>query len=130
MKNFTAAFAIICGVLFVYGFMAEAGKDRITVTTRDERKLSTITVTLFDINEDYRWITVYACSAERGEESPQAFCNYFWERESTQETRVDQVQYPFEKWRVPGGLILITAVAFDKYNKPLARKELQWQHGL
>ena len=130
MKRLLTAIAALLAVLTVYGFVFGERSDRIKIQTRDERKLSTITITLFDVNENYRWITVYACSAERGEESPQAFCNYLWERESTMETRVDQAQYPFEKWRVPGGLILITAVAFDQFNKPLARQTLAWQHGL
>lgn len=130
MKRLLTAIAALLVVLTVYGFVFGEKTDRVKIQHRDDRHLSTITITLFDVDEDYRWITVYACSAERAEDSPQAYCNYFWERESTMETRIDQKQYPFEKWRVPGGLILITAVAFDKFNKPLARQTLAWQHGL
>ena len=129
MKRLLTAIVALLGILFIYGFVFGERADRIKVSTRDERHLSTITVTLFDVSEEYRWVTVYACSADRTDEGP-ARCNYFWERESGQQTSTDQKQYPFEKWRVPGGLILITAVAFDRFNKPLARTQLHWQHGL
>lgn len=130
MKRLLTALAALLAVLTVYGFVFGERGDRIRIATIDEGRLTTITVTLLDVDEKYNWVAIHACTAERGEESPQALCNYFWESESGQQTYADKLQYPFERWRVPGGLILITAVAFDKFNKPLARQTLAWQHGL
>ena len=127
MRRLTCACCIVLGVIFCVGFMLP--KDRLKITTREDKPDFTITVTLQDVNEDYRWVSLYACTAERGEDSPAAYCTYFWERESTQETRADQFQYPF-RWRhVPGGLLLVTAMAFDKEGKVRAANTMPVQRG-
>jgi hypothetical protein len=129
MKRLLSACAIVCGVIMLYGFIAGNGRDRLKIQTREDKPDFTITVSLPDLTPEYRYVSLHACTAERGEENPQAYCTYFWERESTQETRGDQFQYPF-RWRsVPGGLLLVTAMAFDAEGKVRASHSLPVQRG-
>lgn len=128
-RNILVGCIVVFGVLFVYGFIAGNGRDRLKIVTREEKPDFTVVVTLNDVTEDYRWVSLQACTAERGEENPTPYCTYYWERESTQETRPDQLQYPF-RWRsVPGGLLLITAAAFDKDGKVRAADSRAVQRG-
>ena len=124
MKNLLTACSIVLGVIFVYGFVAGDDKGRIRVVVADERRVLNVTVTLFDITDQYAWVTLYGCTAERAEETMQMYCTYFWERESTQTIRRDQNQYPFVWRQVPGGLLQLTAVAFDRHDKVLASQTL------
>jgi len=128
VKKLLSACVIVLGVIFVYGFIA-GKEDRIRIQTREEQLTYVVTVTLPDITPEYRWVTIYICTAERGEDNPQAYCNGYWDTESTHPTRADQMQYPFPLRNVPGGLLLITAVAFDTTNKPKARKTQPTQRG-
>lgn len=128
LRRLLAACAIVLGVIFCVGFMLP-GRDRLKIQTREDNPDFTVTVTLQDVSADYRYVSLHACTAERGEENPQAYCTYFWERESTQETRADQVQYPFKWRRVPGGLLLITAMAFDKDGQTRAAHSIPVQRG-
>jgi hypothetical protein len=115
-----AAFAIVCGVLFVYGF--SGGDGRMSLKALDEKRLLTIVVVLHDIDESYRYLSVYGCSAEMGEEG--THCNGFFERESTQELYGAWKQH-LVTWRdVPRGTMQITAIAFDVDRKPLSRGQL------
>ena len=113
-----ALFAILCGVLFVYGFLVA---ERISITTRKEQGSTpfTVVITLPSIKPEYRWISLYGCTAETDSESITR-CDGNWERESTQETRVDQRQYVFP-WRgTPRTLLQLSAMAFDGNGKTLA----------
>ena len=122
-RNLLIACIIVLSVIFCVGFMLPNG-DRMRVTVADERKVLNVTVTLFDITDEYSWVTLYGCTAERSEETMQMYCTYFWERESTQTIRRDQNQYPFVWRQVPGGLLQLTAVAFDRHDKVLASQTL------
>lgn len=122
MKNLLCALTAMLGVLFVYGFIAGDGTDRMRLVVADERRTLTVTVTLFDVTPTYAWVTLYGCTAERSDETMQTYCTYFWERESTQTIRQDQNQYPFVWRSVPGGLVQLTAVAFDVNDRVLAKQ--------
>ena len=124
MRNLLTACCIVLGVIFVYGFIAGDDKGRMRVVVADERRVLNVTVTLYDITDEYAWVTLYGCTAERAEETMQMYCTYFWERESTQTIRRDQNQYPFVWRQVPGGLLQLTAVAFDRHDKVLASQTL------
>ena len=123
MKSLLVACAIVLAVIVVYGFIFPARPDRLKISTREERPAFTVTITAFDVTPQYRWIALHACTAARAEDM-QAYCTYDWERESTQEVRLDQVQYPFVWRNVPGGLLLITAMVFDIDDRVLARQTL------
>lgn len=118
MRRLLAALALTYAVFFVFGFvMAET----IKISTRVERGDPNfyVTVTLTDVVKDTRWLSVHGCYAEIDSEN-RVYCDVYWERESTQETRADQRQYVFP-WRpVPRGKILITAAAFNQDGKVLA----------
>lgn len=113
-----AILAMFCGVLMIAGAFTSKG-DRLRITTRDTP--FTVVVTLPDVTESYRWLSVYGCSAAVYEHG--TFCTGDFERESTQETRSDQQQYPFPWANRPRGTLLIIAAAFDAAGKPLARGE-------
>jgi hypothetical protein len=122
LRNFTAAFAIVCGILFVYGFIAESATDRITLKAMTEPRLLTVVVMLHDIDEDYRWLSVYGCSADMTETG--THCTGNFERESTIEL-FGGWKHHFISWRdVPKGTMQITAMAFDANQKQLAVGQL------
>ena len=108
--------AIFCGALMIAGSLAD--KDALKITTREERTLFTVTVTLFDITPEYRWLSVYGCSAEVYEHG--TFCTGDFERESTMEVRHDVSQHLFPWRNMPRGTLQITAIAFDRDGKALA----------
>jgi hypothetical protein len=122
VRNFTAAFAIVCGVLFVYGFIAEPAADRMSLKSVNERRLLTIIVYLPDVGEHYRWLSVYGCSADMTETG--THCTGHFERESTQELSGGKKQHLIA-WRdLPRGTMQITAMAFDVDQKMLASDRL------
>lgn len=111
-----AILVVFCGVLFVAGSLAT--KDALKISIRDEKTLFTVTITLFDVTPDYRWLSVYGCSAEVYEHG--TFCTGNYERESTQEVRHDTAQHLFPWRNIPRGTMQITAIAFDQDGKRLA----------
>lgn len=120
MTNLLKAIAVTLFLVSVVG-MALAQRDKLKITSRDEKRDFVVTITLRDLTPEYRWLSVYVCTAELGEDHPQPFCNYFWERESGQEVRQDQVQYPFLFRNAPRGTMWVFAMAFDANKEPLAR---------
>lgn len=110
-----ALLAIFCGLMLVLGNIGRS--DRLRITTREDP--FTVVVSLPDVTEQYRWLSVFGCSAAVFEHG--TFCTGDYERESGQETRADQQQYPFP-WRpVPRGTLLLIAVVFDANGKPVVR---------
>lgn len=115
MRDLLLACLVTILIVSVYGFIS---KETLKITTREERRDFTVTITLFDITPDYRWVSVYGCSAAVYEHG--TFCTGDFERESTQEVRIDQAQYPFFWRNMPRGTLQITALAFDQDGKKLA----------
>ena len=109
-----ALLAIVCGLLFVLG---GSRGDRMSVRTISEPTLLTVVITLNDISEKYRWLSVYGCSADVYEHG--TFCTGDFERESSQEVS-GRKQYLFAWRNLPKGTMLIRAMAFDANSKALA----------
>jgi hypothetical protein len=61
MTHLTASFALICGVLFVYGFIAG---ERISLSRRDDRREFIVVISAADADERYRHLFVEGCAAE------------------------------------------------------------------
>ena len=121
MRNFAAAFGIVCGVLFLYGFWAGERGDRMRISTANAPTQLTVIITLPDVTSRYRWLSVYGCSAEMTESG--TFCTGDFERESTVPVDDRRTQQPPIYWRnLPGGTMQITAMAFDFDNKTLAQR--------
>jgi hypothetical protein len=118
-RNLAATFIIFCGVLFIYGFLMV---DNIRVSTREWPTTGfDVLVTLPSVTPRYAWVEVYGCAAEITEDGV-VVCVGAWDRTSTQETRIDQRQYPFPWGRhVPKGTLLIVAHAMDANGDVLAR---------
>lgn len=114
-----AVVAIVCGVLFIYGFLMV---DTIKISTREFKDTGfDVVVTLPSVTAAYSWVQVYACAAEITDDND-IECVGFWDRKSLQETRVDQRQYPFPWGRyVPKGKLLIVSTAYDANWQVLAR---------
>lgn len=111
-----ALFALLCGCLFVCGFlMSESVK--ITARNGKQRTDLDVTVTVPDVLHA-RTVTVFGCSAEHDDNG--VFCTDEWDRASAQEIRGDQRQYPFAWHFVPRGMIQISAVVADVNGKTLA----------
>jgi hypothetical protein len=121
MKNFTAAFALVCGVLFIYGFLAP---NRIQISTRTEKpsKAFYVMVTLPDVTPEHRWVKVFLCAAEIIEDAGVRCIPEGWDASSTKQTRDGQRQYDFPWGRyIPRGTLLISAITADAEWKTLAR---------
>ena len=120
MKNLLATCALIMGVLFVYGFIRGDGQDQMRLQAITAPRLVTVIVTLPDITDAYRWLSVYGCSAQVSEAG--TFCSGDWERESTIELYGGYTRHLVD-WRdLPPGTMQITAMAFDGTRKRLASR--------
>ena len=124
MAKFTAAFAIVCGVLFVYGFISEAGKDRLKLSKLEERRKFTLIVSAPDVTDTYRWLQVYGCSAYISETAGVECDPTGWFSSSLHPMRADQKQYPIPYLNLPGGTIHFTAFARDAYANQIAQAQL------
>ena len=119
LARISGTFAILCGVLFIYGFLMV---DNIRVSTLDSPTAGfDVMVTLKNITPRYAWVEVYGCAAEMREDGV-VICAGAWDRTSIQQTREDVSQYPFFWGRyVPKGTLLIVAHAMDANGDILAR---------
>jgi hypothetical protein len=119
MRRLLSACVAVLGAVFVFGFVRGDGKDRMTLKTVQDKRLLTVIVGLPDVDDRYRWLSVYGCSAHVQETG--TFCTGDFERESTQEI-YGRKQYLFD-WRdLPGGTMQITAMAFDVDDRALAQQ--------
>lgn len=108
-----ALLCIVCGCLFVYGFLVA---ERVKISTREDKATGfDVIVTLPNVTPNDRWIEVYGCAAEFIDDVGFR-CTEHWERRSTQEPRVDQRQYvfPWGKY-VPRGPMIIICAVFDEH---------------
>lgn len=115
----TAWLAFLSAALLLFGAWMDRG-ERLTLRVLTERRLVTVIVGLPDLDDRYRWLSVYACSAAMLVDSPVAYCTGQWERESSMELTGRKQQ--LVDWRdLPGGLIQVTAMAFDADRHVLAQ---------
>jgi len=122
MKYVLAFWAIVGGALLVFGgLIASDAKGRMVLNVVKEPRLLTVIVGLPDVDDRYRWLSVHGCAAAVTESG--AFCTGDFERESTQEIQ-GRKQYLIV-WRdLPGGTMLLTAMAFDVNHRLLASQRL------
>lgn len=121
MTRAIAVVAILCGVLLLWGGLADGGPERLRLSVVPERTLVTVVVTFNRVTDAYRWLSVYGCSAEVTETG--SYCTGEFERESTVELfgRKQELFY----WRnLPAGTMRVTAMAFDRDHRLLASGEV------
>lgn len=120
----TACFAVFATVLLLYGQLSDAaGLGKLKISTRqDSPTLFTVTITLNSVTPEYKWLAVYLCTADIGEDS-QTRCNGYWDGESGREVYANQSQYPVPFRNVPRGTLWVFAMAFDADKKALARNQ-------
>lgn len=114
-----ALFAIVCGCLFIGGFLMA---ERVSIKVLDVKGRVMdidVIVTVPSVTEEARWLALYGCSAEMDDRN-QIYCNDGWEFQSTHPVRVDQRQYPFPIRSVPKGWLQFSAVVTDYDGKTLA----------
>lgn len=124
MRAFTLSFGLICGLLFIYGFVFTNNerRDRLNITAAQHKRLLTVVIALPDVNSRYRWLSVYGCSADVTEAGVQ--CNGWFERESSTELDGQRKQHLFD-WRdLPGGTMRVVGMAFDGDGKVLAQNQV------
>jgi hypothetical protein len=120
MIRLFALVAILCGVLFALGGTTAPKRDRLRLRVLTEPRLITVIVTLPDVSDRYRWLSVYACSAAFPSDSPSAYCTGDFERESSFELSGGATQH-LVHWRdMPRGTIQVQAMAFDAEQQILA----------
>ena len=121
MKRLLCAIIALLGLLFVYGLVFGESGERMRLTAVTTTRLLTVTVNLPDLDDRYRWLSVYGCSAQMLETG--TYCTGDFERESTFEI-LDRSQY-LVAWRdLPGGTMQITAVAFDVDDKAITQNQI------
>lgn len=120
MIRVLALLAILCGVLFALGGTTAPKRDRLRLRVLTEPRLVTVVVTLPDVSERYRWLSVYACSAAFAPDSPEVHCTGDFERESSFELSGGRTQHLIY-WRdLPRGTLQVQAMAFDADQQVLA----------
>ena len=115
-----ALFAILCGVLFVYGFLM-ADRVRITIHDIKGRPDMTVVVTVPNVTNAHT-LFLFGCTAAL-DENAQMFCNDAWDMSSAHPIRDDQRQYPFLLRNVPRGWLMFSAAVVDAGGKTLASGE-------
>lgn len=115
-----AALVILCGVLFIYGFLM-AERVRISVHKTSSTAIDVI-VTVPNVNEAH---TLYleACSAEMAEDGVMFCAEEGWYIRSAHPMRADQQQYPFPLRNVPRGWLMFSAAVLDFNGTTLASGE-------
>ena len=122
MRYVLAVLAILCGVLWAWGF-ATPPRHTLTVRGKQEGKYTQITVTMPQMTAAYRWLSVYLCSAEISDDGI-TVCSGHYERESTQELDGLRSQVYLEWRNIPARTVLITAMAFDAEGTILASQSV------
>jgi hypothetical protein len=114
MRNFTAAFAIVCGILFVYGFVVAGMR----LSKIEGPREFTIVVSDTSADRSYSWLTVQGCVAEPSEDG--VFClPNGWFGHSGREWAGVQVPVPFRD--APKNVLLrFDAVVSDRQGKSQA----------
>ena len=115
MRNLTASFAAICGVLFIYGFLAPYMRLTQIDDTRDFR----IVVTDTAADDRYAVVMVEGCSADVSDDAG-VICNNGWYGRSDRAWPVDrkQTSVPFRD-APKGALLRFEAVIADRQGKPI-----------
>lgn len=115
LLHLTAYFAIFCGALFVYGFIAG---ERIRVSKRDDKREFVIVVSAADADDRYSVLRVEGCSAEMTDDGME--CAIGWYGSSSREWGKDRKQEPVPFRDAPRGVpLLFMAVVYDRHGKVL-----------
>lgn len=110
---------ILCGVLFVYGFVRG---DRMRMTYREEPRKFILVISVPDISDRYDTLIVQTCAAAMTEDG--VYClEDGHESASYQPMRMDQRQYPIVYPPVRGTM-LFAAAAVDRDHHTLASQRL------
>jgi hypothetical protein len=113
LTHLAAYFALICGALFVYGFIAG---ERIRVSKRDDTREFVIVVSAADADERYDTLWVEGCSAEMTDRGME--CAMGWYGSSARQWSGKQVPVPFRD--APRGIpLLFLAIIADRQGKAL-----------
>jgi hypothetical protein len=111
-RNLCTAFVILCGVLFIYGFVAE----KMRLSEIDDKREYVVMVTDTDADESYFWLTVEGCSAEVTDDG--IACGLGWYGRSDREWRHGKKQTPVPFRDAPRGVLLrFEAVVSDRDGK-------------
>ena len=114
----------VAGILFaclLLLFLGWRRADRLTLRAMDSATVLTVVITLNDITDKYRFVSVYGCAAEHTDSGVQ--CTGTYERESTFEVQ-GRKQYLVDWRHVPKTLLALEAMAFDAEHRVLARGTL------
>lgn len=114
-----AFFALLCGCLFIFGFLM-AERVRISVRPIKGRPDVDVVVTVFNITPEMDTLFLEVCSAEMPEEGSMFCRDDGWYTNSAHPVRSDQSQYPFPLRNVPRGWLMLSAVVVDRDRKTVA----------
>ena len=110
-----ALFAIACGCLFIYGFLAPQMRLSAIADKRDYMVMVTDT----SADESYFWVVVEGCSAEHTDDG--VLCGTGWYGRSDREWWTGRKQTPVPFRDAPrGALLRFEAVVMDRLGKRLA----------
>ena len=99
-------------------FLSGTRADRLSLSAVNTATLLTVVITLNDITDEYRFVSVFGCAAMQTEEGVR--CTGDYERESSFEVQ-GRKQYLVDWRHVPKTLIAIEARAFDAQHRVLAK---------
>ena len=131
MKHVGASFALVCGVLFIYGFIA----SQMRLSEIDDTREYRIVVTDTAADDSYATVMVEGCSAEVTDDAG-VVCSLGWYGRSDRawtrdrETGVVSRQIPLAFRDAPKGVLLrFEAVVSDRQGKPLNSASLVTRRG-
>ncbi len=120
-----ALIAIVCGVLFVYGFV-RGDRMRLTKIDRAKGQPFTLVISMPDKDERYRRLYYMACAAEITEAG--AYCiEHGWFADG--DRSISRAVEPIPFLNLPGGTVMFAAAAFDANAKTIASDRLVLMRG-
>lgn len=121
MIRFLALLAIVCGCLFIYGFLVA---DRVRISVHKTQRVTDIDVIVtVPTVTDAHTLFLEACSAEMADDGVMFCAEDGWYIRSAHPMREDQRQYAFPLRQVPRGWLMFSAAVLDFDGRTLASGE-------
>lgn len=115
MLRAVALFSILCGCLFIAGFVT----SRMRISEIDDKREYVVMVTDTNADESYFWVVVEGCSADHTNDG--VICNVGWYGRSDREWWKGRKQTPVPFRDAPRGVLLrFEAVVRDRGGKTIA----------
>lgn len=118
MRKLLAALVILLALITLAGWIKGDGRDRMSLSVVQEKKLLTVVVTLPDASARYYWLQVDGCAAFLDENGTHCDLDGWAGSSGREISAIKQYLIPFRD--APGGTVRFMADVKDQQGKVLA----------